>query len=150
MKQKQKLFILGFWQLACFSMHLKEDLAYKKSFPIFWAYSNCIVCKMSLLLIFFFLNKLIFIYLKAEKQRKRQREIFHVLVQSPNTCRARRGPGQTQELGTPLGSAMWVAGTQVLEPSSAACKDALGGSCLGGRGVWTCTGALRRNAGIPR
>lgn len=42
-------------------------------------------------------------------------------LQMPTTGRA--GPGRSQESRTPSGGPMWMAGTQALEPTSAAALD---------------------------
>lgn len=53
-------------------------------------------------------------------------------------------PGIRKSIRSPV----WVAGTQVLEPSSAAFQDAIAGSRIGSGVAGTGTGTLIWNAGI--
>lgn len=52
-----------------------------------------------------------------EKERETERDLLFT-PQMPVT--AESGPGQSKEPRTPTGSPIWIAGTQILEPSAPA------------------------------
>lgn len=82
-----------------------------------------------LLMCFLFILKY-FIYLKGRAtERKREEEIFHLNLQSPNGFKsqgwARGWPSLNQESRTPFWTPRWVAGTQALESYLAVFPGAL-------------------------
>lgn len=54
------------------------------------------------------------------KVRQGETEIFHLFLHSPNTCNDQTAPDPSQEPKTPSVSPRWMAGAQILGPSSTA------------------------------
>lgn len=72
---------------------------------------------------------------KRDREAEAGKEIFSLLVHSPNACNARSGPDQHDESRFESRSHTWVAGAQAAQPSSGASQvhSQEAGSASGGR-----------------